>query len=180
MKKWKTLSSKIPFDNKWFKVQQDTVKLPNGKIVDDYFMWKEGDIVLIVAMTKNNEVVLVKQYKHASNEVMVEVPAGYVDKENNPESAAKRELEEETGFTSKKFTHIATLTNNPTKVISNIYIYLAKDVEKTTSIKLDETEDIEVIVKPYKEVVKMILNGEIWVTGSISALFLIFKKLQLI
>lgn len=74
MKKWKQISSKIAFDNPWFKVRQDTVEIPNGQIIDDYFVWLEGRIVLVVPVTTNNEFILVKQYKHAFGDFVIEFP----------------------------------------------------------------------------------------------------------
>lgn len=181
MKKWKKLDSKIAFDNKWFKVRQDKVKLPDGKIIDDYYVWLEGDLSLIVPVTKGKQIILVKQYKHASGQIMIEYPAGYVDEGETPEQAAKRELLEETGFSSSKFTLLGKLTNNPTKTVGNIYLYLAEDVEevaKKGEVHSEDTEEIELLILPPKEVLKMVESGEIWVTSSVAATYLASKKIS--
>ena len=179
MKKWKQISSKLAFDNPWFKIRQDKVEMQNGRVIDDYFVWLEGHIVLVVPVTKNNEFILVKQYKHAYGDFVIEFPAGYVNENEDTTVAAKRELQEETGYTSKNFTLIRTLTNFPTKVVGNLNVYLAKDVEKTHDTAFDENEEIEVIVKPYNEVLKMIFDGEIIVSGTIASVFLACKQLCL-
>ncbi len=180
MKKWEKLSSELVFNHKWFKVQRDTVKLPMGRIVDDYFMWPQGDVVLVVPLTKDNEIVLVQQYKHAAAEIVIEVPAGMLNKDEKPKLGARRELEEETGYTSEEFIYIGAVTNSPSKVIGIIHIYLAKNVKKTKDTHFDENENIEVLIKPFSEVMNMIFKREIWVTGSITALLLSLKKSELI
>ncbi len=179
MKKWKLISSKIAFDNPWLEVRQDTVEISNGKVIDDYFVWIEGQIVLIVPVTKNNEFVLVRQYKHGYGDYVIEFPAGYVNKNENISIAAQRELREETGYTSKNVTLLRTLINHPAKVAGTLSVYLAKDAEKTHDTSFDDNEDIEVIVKPYKEVLQMIKNGEIIVSGTIAAAFLTCQELNL-
>lgn len=177
------MDSKIAFDNKWFKVRQDKVKLPDGKIIDDYYVWLEGDLALIVPVTKDKQIILVKQYKHASGQIMTEYPAGYIDENETPEQAGKRELLEETGFSSSKFTLLGKLTNNPTKVVGNIYLYLAEDVEevaKKGGVQSEDTEEIELLKLPPKKVLRLVESGKIWVTSSVSATYLAFKKLGLI
>lgn len=177
MKKWKTLESKLAFNNKWFKVRQEKVQLPNGEVIDDYFMWEEGDVVLVVPITKNQEFVMERQYKHARKEIMIEFPAGLINKNESPLQAAKRELLEETGIVGK-LKYLAKITNNPTKEIGDIHIFIAHDL-KYTGQKLQEiTEEIETIVIPISKVFQMIKSGEIWVTGSISAAYLVKEKLK--
>ncbi len=181
MKKWKLLSSKPAFDSKWFKVRQDEVKLSNGTILDDYFVWLEGDLSLIVPVTTNQKLILVKQYKHASGQIMIEYPAGYVDKGEKPAQTAKRELLEETGYSGGKFSLIGTLTNNPTKVISKIYIYLAEEIKKSVDSKKvhsDDTEEIEVLKLPLTRVLEMVRGGKIWVSSSVCATYLALEKLK--
>ena len=85
MEKWKLLFSKLVFNNKWFKVRQDRVELPTGKIIDDYFVWPEGDVAFVAPVTEDNHLILVRQYKHGAGEIMIEFPAGYVDNGETPE-----------------------------------------------------------------------------------------------
>ena len=180
VRKWRILNSKLAFDTKWFKVRQDKVELPSGVVIDDYYVWLAGDVAMIVPITKNNEIILVRQYKHALGEVIVEYPAGYVDEGEDVKVAAERELREETGYTAKEFSLMTKFVNNPTKEEGILNIFLAKDVEKVQEQQLDKTENIEVLRLPYQDVLAMINKGEIWNTGTVAATFLVFHRLGLL
>jgi ADP-ribose pyrophosphatase len=182
LNRWKTLSSKLAFDHRWFKVQQDTVELPNGTVLDDYFMWPEGDVVIIVPVTTDNQIILVKQYKHAGGDVYIEFPAGYLDKDETPEQAVRRELLEETGYDYKKITKLFESSSNPTKIIGKYHFFLVEEcfVPSENSHKADETESIEVVVKTIPEVYDMIVKNEIKATAAIAAGFMALQKLQFI
>jgi len=179
MRKWKTISTKIVFDHKWYKVRRDKVEVGPGKIYDDYFMGIFPDIVLIVAVTKDRRLPLVYQYKHGAGKLLVEVPAGYITRNEAPLAAAKRELLEETGFTSKKWTKLGFFYSNPTKEKGNgIYIYLAKEARQTKEPKTDEMEDIKIQIVKTDEALRMIKNNKIKVAGSAAALLLALRFLK--
>ncbi|HPN54787.1 MAG TPA: NUDIX hydrolase [Candidatus Moranbacteria bacterium] len=178
MQKWKTISSKMAFNHKWFKLRQDKVELPNGKILDEYFLWLKGYVALIVPITEDGKFVLVRQYKHGADEIIIEFPAGFIDGDETPEEAAQRELQEETGYSSDNLQLLSTAFADPTKAIGKIYIYLAKNAVRNKAIKLDETEDIEVLVKSEEEVLEMITKGEICVNDSVAGFFLALEALK--
>lgn len=169
MKKWKVIKSERLFKSPWMKIRKDKVLLPSGKILNDYYMWEQGDVVIIIPYLDDGKVLLVSQYKHAVGEAVIEFPGGYVEENEEPRVAAGRELLEETGLKSTKFEKVAVLSNDPTKIIGKIFVYRALDCIETGKAKLDETEDIEVIRKTTSEVLAMIKNAEIWIAGSVSA-----------
>ena len=84
MKKWETVSSKLAFDHPWFKVRQDVVKLGNGKIIDDYFIWQDKHVSQVVPVTSDRKLLLERQYKHAVGKFMIEYPAGYMENNEEP------------------------------------------------------------------------------------------------
>ncbi len=182
MEKWKTLSSKITHDNHWLRVRQSEVELPNGTRLDDYFTWLEGDVAFVFPVTADNHVILVKQYKHAAGEILIEFPAGYVEKNEAPGAAAKRELLEETGYSFKKLTKLFVSYPNPTKIVGKHHFYLAEDcfIPAVNLSYADETENIEVLIKPIKEVYEMLVTNEIEASGSIALGFMALQKLNLI
>jgi ADP-ribose pyrophosphatase len=169
MKKWKTIKTEDVSPSKWFPIERHTVELPNGKIVDDYFMSSLGNVVMIVPVTVNNEIILVKQYKHAADEILIELPAGYQQKNKTLEESALAELEEETGIrtTPGNLILLSKTVTNPTKIASTTYCYLARNLEFNSKQKFDETEDIEIVKVSAKKALDMVLSGEIWVADSV-------------
>ena len=173
LKKWKILQSNMVLNHPWCKVRQDEIELPNGKVIDDYFVHLRPDVAIILPITCDREVVFVKQYRHAIGDFFIELPAGgFNPEQESGEFAAVRELEEETGYVASKVKKMATFYDKPSKDTNQLHLFIAENVKKTGKIKLDITEEIEVILIPVDAVLEKIVKGEICVTGTVSALFL--------
>lgn len=173
LKKWKILRSNVVFDNQWFKIRQDSVELPNCNIIDDFFVLVRPDIALIFPTTSDGEIVFVRQYRHATGEILLELPAGSFNPETeDSEAAARRELLEETGYIPSEIIKLGTVYDNPIKDTNQIHIFLAKDVTIGGKQQLDLTEEIELELIPISQVMNKIVSGEIRVSGSIAAIML--------
>ncbi|MEL6778502.1 MAG: NUDIX hydrolase [Cyanobacteria bacterium J06597_16] len=172
IEKWTTITTKMVVDQRWYRLRQDTVALPNGHIIDDYFVSLRPDIATVLPLTADGHIVFVRQYRHGVGQVLLELPAGTFDAGEAPLAVAKRELAEETGYGSEDWTQIATFYNNPVKQNNRIHLFKASNVEPVSVQNLDVTEDIEVVLKPVTEAFTLIASGEICVAGSITALLL--------
>jgi 8-oxo-dGTP pyrophosphatase MutT (NUDIX family) len=172
MGKWQILKESDVSPSKWFPVLKHTVRLPNQSIIDDYFISPMGNVAMVLPVTINREIVLVKQYKHGLGEVVIELPAGFQQEGKTVEESALAELEEETGIrtTKESLTFLGKVANNPTKTFHVTHCYLAKDLEFNSSQNLEETEGIELVVVKPNELVEMIKAGDIWVADSIFAI----------
>ncbi|BAZ37314.1 hypothetical protein NIES4101_32350 [Calothrix sp. NIES-4101] len=179
--KWKLVQSEMVLNHHWCQVRRDEIELPNGKIIDDFFVHIKPDVALVLPITVNQEIIFVRQYRHAVDDFFIELPAGgfEVEKES-AESAAFRELEEETGYTAKEIKKIATLYDRPSKDTNRTHLFLAENVVKVSEQILDITEEIEVVLIPVDEVLEKIENGDICVAGTVAALLLGLNYLRIV
>ena len=169
IQKWTVLEEEDVSPNHWFPVVKQKVQLPNNNVYEYYFS-RLGDVVQVVAITKQNEVVLVRQYKHGLGEITLEIPGGLQQKNTSIIQSALNELEEETGVKvgADQLISLGKIAINPTKLKQVTYGFIVFDVEFNSTQKLDETEDIEIVLKPAAEVLQLALNGDIWVADSLS------------
>ncbi|MEM1368033.1 MAG: NUDIX hydrolase [Cyanobacteria bacterium P01_H01_bin.15] len=172
LQKWIRLDSCWALDNPWCRVRQDTVQLPNGRVVDDYFVHVRPDIALVLPITADERVIFVRQYRHGIAEILLELPAGTFDAgQENSEAAARRELAEETGYQGNRFFKIAELFDNPVKNTNRIHLFRAEPVSLNGNQQLDPTEDIDVVPVSLAEIPAKIAAGEIAVAGTLAALY---------
>ncbi len=161
------------FEHPWCKVRQDEIKLPNGKVIDDYFLTLRPDVALILPITSNQEIIFVRQYRHGAGEILLELPAGtFNPDEESPQAAAIRELKEETGYITEKITPLSILYDNPVKDTNKIHLFIAENVIKNGQQELDVTEEIDVVLIPIEAVMEKIAIGEICVAGTVAGMVL--------
>ena len=170
---WQRQSTQVVFANPWLTVHQDTVALPNGTVIDDYFLVTLPDVALVMAVTPDQEVILVRQYRHGADRLLLELPAGTFDPhQETAAAAAQRELREETGYGAPILEPLGVIYDNPVKCPYQTHLFLARDVVPVAAPQWDVTEDIEIVKRPLAEVEGAISQGEIIVSGSIVALHL--------
>jgi len=137
----------------------DTVEVANGKTFEP-FVFEFRSWANTVAITKNNEVVLVKQYRHGVQKNLLELPGGVVDEGEDPLAGAQRELMEETGYSADNFVEVGRIYPNPAIQENTLFCYLATNVELTGEQHFDETEEIEVHLVKLDELLDMVRNGK--------------------
>ena len=166
LKSWKILESNYPRPRYRF----DKVELPNGKVFEavalEFRTW-----AAVLAITKDQQVVLVRQFRHGAQDVFWEFPGGVVQDGENPLDGARRELSEETGYTSSNMIEVGKFYPNPALQTNVMHAYLAYDVEKTDVQELDDAEDIEVHLVSLDELIAMTKRGEFRHGLQVAALF---------
>ena len=171
LKPWKILGTHYLYKRNGLAMRLDQCETTNGNVFEPYII-ECGDWVNVLALTKNQEVVLVKQYRHGVKQVLLEIPAGVMDEnDKSPLQTAKRELLEETGYTSEGFIEVGKVYPNPATHTNITYSFLALDVEKVGQQDLDETEEIEVSLMPFDEFIALAKAGDLPQALHISALF---------
>ncbi|MGB9779423.1 NUDIX hydrolase [Caldanaerobacter sp.] len=157
--KEETVSSKRIFEGKIINLRVDEVKLPNGKVTTREVVEHPGG-VSIVAVTNEGKLLLVKQYRKPAEEILLEIPAGKLEKGEDPKECAKRELSEETGYEAGYLKHLLTFYTTPGFSNEKMYLYFAKDLKKV-KVHPDEDEFLEVVEYSPEELWQMILKNMI-------------------
>ncbi len=176
---WKTLSSEYLSKHLYFTARKDRCEMQNGTIVDPYFVVEMPESVCAMALTQNNEVILVNQYRHPIEQIVLELPGGFVDKGETAETAIVRELQEETGYSFSNFYYLGRTAANPGVLNNFTSLYLATGGKKTTEQKLDYNEEMEIKLFPLEEVRNMLMNNEIIQAMHSTCIFYGFSKLAL-
>ena len=156
----KTINSNIIFEGKVLTLCHDDVLLPNGKEGKREIVRHRGG-VCVAPLTENNELIFVRQYRYAYAETVLELPAGKLEKGEEPFESGVRELREETGFTADKYTFLGKLYPSPGYTNEIISIYLAEGLHAGEQ-KLDEDEFLGTERIPLEKAVEMVMNNEIF------------------
>lgn len=158
---WKTLNSEIILRTPGVDVRRDCVELRNGNTID-YYVFEIREWASIVPITEDGKLVLVEQYRHACGGITIEFPAGLVDPNDaSPLDTARRELEEETGYTSEEWTFLGKFQLGPSKIRNAFHLYCARNCKLTGAQNLDDTEDIRVVTVTVDEFHKLFESGKI-------------------
>ena len=179
MKKWSVLNSTYLYQTKYGNLRTDKCLLPNGHVIEEYHVCEYADWVNCVAITPENEVVLVRQYRHGASDFFLEIPAGSAEKGESFEEAIARELEEETGYVSdRRPIRLACLYTNPATSNNRIHSYLMMNVRKSGGPHLDTTEEISVHLVPLDSIGSMISQDAINQLFSVACLQMAIRSLQ--
>jgi 8-oxo-dGTP pyrophosphatase MutT (NUDIX family) len=146
----------------WLTLRQDHLRLPSGREIPEYWISEFPPWVNVVAVTAADEVILVRQYRPGIGAVHFEMPAGVVDPEDHDfESAARRELAEETGYGGGRWTPLLSLSANPALTTNLTHSFVAEGVEPLGQPAPEATEDLRVHLVPVSELPRLIEEGEI-------------------
>ena len=177
MEKWKTIDSKYIIQRPWATLRVDKLEMPNGQIKEEYYVLEYPKWVNMVALTEDEQIIFVKQYRHGAAEIMIELPAGVVEDNEDPEIAARRELLEETGYAFDDISYVCELYANPATSGNVTYTYLLTGGRKVQEQELDPSEDIEVVLMDLDTARQFLFDNRIGQALHSSALFYTLKKL---
>ncbi|GGP10357.1 NUDIX hydrolase [Oceanobacillus neutriphilus] len=157
----KTITSKKIFEGNIIDVQLDEVKLPNGETAKRELVYHPG-AVAVIPITADNKIVLVEQYRKPLERTLVEIPAGKLEENENPLTAAVRELEEETGYTTTNLSQVTSFYTSPGFANELVYVYITNDLIKMENPPAgDDDEFVEIMEVTLEEAKKLVEEGRI-------------------
>ena len=172
---WMRISSKEIADYRVFRVREDLCRGDDDGREGTFFVIESPDWVNIIALTPQNEVVAIEQYRHGIENTILEIPGGMIDANETPEKAARRELSEETGFSASEFVLLGQSNPNPAIQNNRIFHFLAKNCVRTHDVNFDEHESIETKLIPLSKVEELIRKGDISHSLVIAAFYYLNK-----
>lgn len=157
---WKTLSTRLVYQNPWTTVHEDVAEMPNGRTTI-YGVIQCNDCVGVLPFVDDDHVVLVRQYRYVFGENhRWEMPTGGVKPGETLEEAARRELREEVGYDAGELQHVSTYFTSKSIMRETGHLYIGRGLTKVEAIP-DETEFLEVTIFPFDQVAQMVLDSEI-------------------
>ncbi|HUT90518.1 MAG TPA: NUDIX hydrolase [Thermoguttaceae bacterium] len=160
-KSWTLLGSRTVAEYKFVRIREDYYRFEPTGAEAPFVVCDSADWALVIALTEDRQIVLVRQYRHGVRQVVLEIPGGVVDAGESPEETALRELREETGFTAERVRLVGTMMPNAALNTASCHVVLAEGCRRTDRPNLDPFEKIEVLLRPVEAIPEMIRSGQI-------------------
>jgi ADP-ribose pyrophosphatase len=173
---WKKQSSQYLFESKWYRLRQDQVELPTGEPIT-YTMIEHPGYAMVVPLLEDGRVLMEWVYRYTVQQTLLECPSGGLDGQA-PEVAARRELEEETGWLAEHLVSLGSFYGSDGISNERCHFFLATGLSETGVVKREATEQIELELIPFVQLVERAFGGEIEDAASALALMLADRKLR--
>jgi ADP-ribose pyrophosphatase len=173
---WKRRTSRHLFESPWFKLRQDEVSLPGGEQITYTFVEHPG-YAMVVPLLDDGRVVLEQVYRYTVQETLLECPSGGLDGDA-PEVAARRELEEETGWLAGRLHPLGSFFGSDGISDERCHLFVATELDESGCMAREATEQIEVVLMPFEEAVDLALEGKVKDAPSALALILAHRWSQ--
>jgi len=162
IKPWPIFESTKNFDTGLFSITTNRCRSPRTSQEHDFYVIDFPNWVQVIPITPDDQIVMVRQYRHGCGRIFLELPGGLIDKSDlSPDQTARRELLEETGYRAENLILLTRIYPQPAVLNNKGLTYLAREVKKVAEPNLDPTEDIEVCLVKLQKIPEMIRGGEI-------------------
>lgn len=174
---WRVTASRTLVKDRWIDLRADDCVRSDGLEIKPYYVLDYPDWVQVIAIDAEDNLVVIRQYRHGIGRLTLEIPSGCVDPADaDPIAAAARELREETGYASETLTHVGTICNNPANQTNNIFIVLAEGARRVAGQSLDESEEIAVELMPVAKAREIALAGGFDHSAQIASLLIALEN----
>lgn len=169
---WTLLATQLAFTGPGLTIRAQTYRLPDGRVIQPCYLLEYDTWVNVVALTPDQQVLLVRQFRYGIGRTLLEVPGGVMEQDDeSPEAAARRELLEETGCTAEQFIPVGVVSPNPANQSNLCHTFLALNAVQVQDLNLDESEFLQVARMPLGEAVELAQKGGFLQAMHVSALF---------
>jgi 8-oxo-dGTP pyrophosphatase MutT (NUDIX family) len=176
---WKLLHSEYIYKSDWLTARKDRCLTPAGKIVDPYYVLEYPGWVNALAIADDGKVIMVRQYRHGYGQTILEIPGGAMDPADaSPEVAMRRELLEETGYAFEQLVPLGDICPNPASSNNLTYMFLATGGKKVQEQKLDQNEEIEIVIISMDELKQLLKANQIRQALHVTCIFYAMQYLE--
>ena len=162
LKPWEVVGSREVYSAQpWLRVERQAVRLPDGRVVEDYHRIEHPDCCVIHAQTPSGEVVVERQYKHGPGQVGLSLPEGAIDTGEMPLAAARRELLEETGYEAAEWRFLGAYSMNGNYGSGRAHLFCASGARKVAAPASGDLEEMEILLIRRAELIAALLRGEV-------------------
>jgi ADP-ribose pyrophosphatase len=176
---WTVRASRVVFDRwPWLRVHEQHVVLPSGYAIEDFLFVETGAFAAVFALTADEHVLLIEQYRQGVGDVCFELPAGgFVSPDEDPLACAQRELLEETGYAAREWTSLGTFVPDSNRGLGRAHFFLARGAERAGEQRLDDSEEIRVHLVDLATVRAWHRAGRLRTLASVAAVGLALARL---
>jgi ADP-ribose pyrophosphatase len=173
---WQVLSETSLISQPWLTVREQRVRLANGHEIDQFHLIEGPSWASVLCLTSDQQVVLVRQYRHGLGGPSLELPAGVIEPCEAPLDAARRELCEETGFSAEQLEPLLVVAPEPARNTTRAHFFFARGASRAGDPALDQGEDLEVVLVSVPELFELIDRGHVVHAAHVGAILLAARR----
>ena len=168
---WTTLSTQRLFaDPPWIELSVEQVRVPDGRVIDNFYQVRLPDHIVAVALTRDGYVVVERQYRHGARRTALTLPSGMIEEGEEPVAAAKRELLEETGYVAEDWRCMGSFVMDGNRGCGIAHLFSAAGAHQVAEPDPGGTEDLDVLLIEPEALMEAARGGEVVVLSSMAAL----------
>lgn len=176
LRAWQVLTDISLISQRWLEVREQRVRLANGHEIDCFHLIQGPSWAGVLCLTADQQVVLVRQYRHGLGGASLELPAGVIEPSEAPLDAAHRELREETGFATDDLSPLFIVAPEPARNTTLAHFFFARGAARIAELALDSSEELEVVLVSVPELFELIDQGQIVHAAHIGAILLAGRR----